>query len=185
MLNGEALRKAWKFGGVRETYVNNEKHWFKLTGYFQKAGYFEKGKSHQGILPVWALNYKNIRRYDSMRKEKTETEIESEKKRDVKRREINFRKLEKERERNIRNIKIETVKDEKDIYEIVLSRCGSMTEITILDFGLPIAGKMIPNTFNEMKDFITSNGGSYSKEYGGYILNLSELEFNLFCAIYL
>jgi hypothetical protein len=185
MLNGEALRKAWKFGGVRETYVKDKNHWDKLTGYFQKAGYFEKGKSHQGILPEWALNYKNIRRYDSMRKEKTETEIENGKKLNLRRREIQLNKMSREIEREARNVDIESINDERDIYEIVLSRCGSMTEITILDFGIPIAGKMIPNTFNEMKDFITSNGGSYSKEYGGYILKLSELEFNLFCAIYL
>lgn len=60
------LRRYWPPGWrLREDYIRNAKHWQRITGYWQKAGYFEdkKGKSHQVSLPDWARSRKTpIRR---------------------------------------------------------------------------------------------------------------------------
>lgn len=69
-LGGDSLRKYWRFGAVRETYVKSAKHWKRFTGYFAKQGYFEdkKGKKHQVELPEWAKQRKTaLRRWGKKR----------------------------------------------------------------------------------------------------------------------
>jgi hypothetical protein len=71
MIGGDNLRQYWKIGAVRESHIRSALHWKRLTGYFQKHGYFEKSKAHQSTLPQWARQgKKRIRRSDSMRKPK-------------------------------------------------------------------------------------------------------------------
>jgi hypothetical protein len=63
MIGGDTIRHYWKWGGVKEMPIKSLKHWFKLTGYFEKHGYFDKRKAHQASLPQWALDdNKTIRR---------------------------------------------------------------------------------------------------------------------------
>jgi hypothetical protein len=68
MIGGNLLRRYWKGGDyVIETYIRNKSHWDELVGYFDKKGYFEKGKGYQGILPEWARNrFGRIRRFGAM-----------------------------------------------------------------------------------------------------------------------
>jgi hypothetical protein len=68
MIGEKALKKYWKGGDyVHEDYIRNKGHWDEVVGYFEKNGYFEKGKSHQGLLPSWARNrLGRIRRFGAM-----------------------------------------------------------------------------------------------------------------------
>ena len=76
MIGGDNLRQYWPIGGVRETPIKSKAHWYHLTGYFKKHGYFEKKKAHQGMLPKWAKEgTKRIRRSDSMRRIKPVSKI--------------------------------------------------------------------------------------------------------------
>ena len=52
----------WNSGWIKESYIRNEKHWRKITGYFEKHGYFDKKKAHQSRLPEWARNKKSTLR---------------------------------------------------------------------------------------------------------------------------
>ncbi len=57
MIGHGVIKRWWPFGKVIwEHYIESEEHWKNLVGYFDKHGYFEKGKSYQGKLPVWALD---------------------------------------------------------------------------------------------------------------------------------
>jgi hypothetical protein len=63
MIGGDTIRHYWKWGSVKEMPIKSKKHWFKITGYFEKHGYFDKRKAHQASLPQWALDdNKTIRR---------------------------------------------------------------------------------------------------------------------------
>lgn len=86
MIGVENLLKYWPMGLVREEYVRDAKHWYKLIGYYDKHGYFdhkgidgEKG-NHQGTLPEWALDYHRIHRTDSKRKPREEKPEEQQEK---------------------------------------------------------------------------------------------------------
>ncbi len=51
----EVIKRYWPHGiYIWESYIKSEEHWKELTGYFDKGGYFEKGKGNQGKLPAWA-----------------------------------------------------------------------------------------------------------------------------------
>jgi len=54
MIGADNIRQYWQSGRIIESYIRNEKHWEKITGYFQKHGYFNKKKAHQSRLPEWA-----------------------------------------------------------------------------------------------------------------------------------
>jgi len=60
MIGNELLLRAWSIGAVRESYFKDERHFKKLTDYFDKNGYFERKKGHQSILPGWALRERSI-----------------------------------------------------------------------------------------------------------------------------
>jgi len=34
----------WESGWIKESYIENERHWNAITGYFEKHGYFNKKK---------------------------------------------------------------------------------------------------------------------------------------------
>jgi len=65
MIGGDRLRRYWKRGRVTEGYIHNQEHWDNITGYFEKSGYFEKGKAYQGLLPEEIKNspYRKITRF--------------------------------------------------------------------------------------------------------------------------
>lgn len=65
MIGVDKIKARWPYGlWVSEGYIDGPAHWNNLTGYFNKHGYFEKGKGHQGCLPEWAkLSSKRIRRW--------------------------------------------------------------------------------------------------------------------------
>jgi hypothetical protein len=58
----DAIDKYWGLGGVHESYFASAVQWESFTGYFKKTGYLEKGKAHQGKLPVWGEGRKSLRR---------------------------------------------------------------------------------------------------------------------------
>jgi len=70
MIGYEKIKAHWSFGKWEtETYVKSASHWNNLVGYFDKHGYFEKGKEYQGRLPDWALkSRKSIRRWHGMKR---------------------------------------------------------------------------------------------------------------------
>ena len=76
MIGHDILKSYWSYGGCAESPIKSEKHFRKLTGYFGKFGYFSSDKAHQAKLPEWALlsNFK-IRRYDSARPQKTDSDV--------------------------------------------------------------------------------------------------------------
>jgi hypothetical protein len=68
MIGGDVIRKYWgRAKWVKESFVESEEHWKSIVGYFQKNGYFGKGKEDQTRLPEWALEYSlMIKRFGSM-----------------------------------------------------------------------------------------------------------------------
>ncbi len=50
----------WQSGWIKESYIKNERHWNRLTGYFEKSGYFDEKRAHQSKLPEWARNKKYV-----------------------------------------------------------------------------------------------------------------------------
>ena len=57
MIGGERIRHYWGLGWAYESFIDGQKHWDFITGYFQRHGYFKgKDKSHQIKLPEWAVN---------------------------------------------------------------------------------------------------------------------------------
>jgi len=77
MIGRESIKRHWPFGMyIREEYVKDEDHWKNITGYFDKAGYFEKGEGYQGKLPGWALDYHGkIRRWEAKRDRKASSRM--------------------------------------------------------------------------------------------------------------
>jgi hypothetical protein len=60
MIGYKVLKHHWEHGEwVTEDYIKSEEHWKNITGYFDKHGYFEKGKAYQSRLPSWALDRKD------------------------------------------------------------------------------------------------------------------------------
>jgi len=56
-IGNNRIRHYWRLGiWVHEEHFETEAHWRNQVGYFQKNGYFNKGKKHQTRLPEWALN---------------------------------------------------------------------------------------------------------------------------------
>lgn len=65
MIGGDVIRHYWPWSKwVREEPIKSERHWNRLTGYFEKHGYFNRNKAYQARLPEWALDEgRTIRRY--------------------------------------------------------------------------------------------------------------------------
>jgi len=62
MIGGERIRHYWGLGWAYESFIDGEKHWDFITGYFQRHGYFKsKDKSHQVELPKWAVEDEKLR----------------------------------------------------------------------------------------------------------------------------
>jgi hypothetical protein len=122
----ENLQEYWPDGGVYETYPKNKEQWEKMTGYFQKAGYFDEKEKEQGRLPEWAIKRrKKIRRVNAslngwdeqVKEEKTER---------------------KKREPQPYDNWTDGLIDEMEKmpfrgYEMILSSCGKMTRLRIVD----------------------------------------------------
>ena len=69
MIGQRLLHARWPWGlWVHESPIKSENHWNSVVGYFDRKGYFEGDKGHQGRLPEWGLRGKmKIRRWGSMR----------------------------------------------------------------------------------------------------------------------
>lgn len=67
MIGVKRIKERWPFGlWVTESFIKSAEHWTNVTGYFDKHGYFERGKGYQGRLPDWALSRdKPIKRFQT------------------------------------------------------------------------------------------------------------------------
>jgi hypothetical protein len=62
MISNARIRHYWRLARwIHEDPIKSEQHWKHQTGYFQKAGYFEKGEGYQGRLPAWALDVPGLK----------------------------------------------------------------------------------------------------------------------------
>lgn len=134
MIGQEALHHYWlgchdqESSRVHETFIKSAGSWRDLTGYFQKNGYFEKEKKHQGRLPKWALDLppnNKIRRSGSNCKKKSDPD-QSE----------YFHKKSKCEVVDIKTgeiIRLEKAKREakKRTYRAILKSCGEKTRVKI------------------------------------------------------
>lgn len=60
----DIIKSAWPYGYSWEFYILSKNHWRNMAGYLSKHGYFNKKKSHQSRLPLWALEQTySIRRF--------------------------------------------------------------------------------------------------------------------------
>ena len=159
MIGGSILRHYWDIGAVREAYIRNEKHWNKMTGYFEKHGYFEKRKAHQGKLPEWAMkSTKRIRRSDSMRRKSKCENTEHEEKQAEE-----TRSMKRNLNRN---------------YEDIIASCGSKTRIMIKD-DRSDAWHLINIPYKRYK----SLPGAYVQGEG-YVTRLSRSELEIMMTVY-
>ncbi len=69
MIGEQVIHRYWpkRFGlYIHEEPIKDLAHWANLVGYFDKHGYFDDGKGHQGRLPEWArVRNKVIKRYET------------------------------------------------------------------------------------------------------------------------
>jgi hypothetical protein len=116
MIGVEKIKAHWPFGvWISESYIESEDHWKSMVGYFDKHGYFEKGKSYQGKLPQWALDRdKRIKRYETMKH----------------RSDMGRRFEEKGKDKD------EQKKRVRDTYQVILSKCGSQSRIIVEGDGI-------------------------------------------------
>jgi hypothetical protein len=65
MIGYQKIKRRWPHGlWVTEKYIESEKHWKNIIGYFDNHGYFADGKGYQDKLPEWALKRpRRIRRW--------------------------------------------------------------------------------------------------------------------------
>jgi len=62
MIGNERIRHYWPIADwVHEDHFESEEHWKNMVGYFEKNGYFNKGKKHQTTLPEWALKERGLK----------------------------------------------------------------------------------------------------------------------------
>lgn len=62
MIGGDRIRHYWNIAKmIYEKPVMSKAHWKRLTGYFNKNGYFSKGKKHQIKLPSWAIDVPGLK----------------------------------------------------------------------------------------------------------------------------
>lgn len=99
---------------MNEDYIKSESHWQAITGYFQKKGYFHKGKGYQTALPDWARKSgQHIRRFGRMV--------------------LATIKREGEKKMDVHNIKTGECLNEgfmyPQTYEVRLEKCGKKTRI--------------------------------------------------------
>jgi len=75
MIGQGMIHHYWNMGKIIfENPIKDKRHWFRMMGDFQKTGYLNMDKEHQGRLPDWALDiagYK-IRRSSGQRKARSE-----------------------------------------------------------------------------------------------------------------
>jgi len=143
MIGGDLLRQYWGFGAVNESFIHNQGHWWSMTGYYNKHGYFDKNKTadkdSQSNLPEWALEYpKSIRRFGAMRQKKAElygldmSEM------------VEIKYSEKVRER-IESEPCEECK-QRSVYDVILRRCGLevLVAVSCECVGLPMLRIKVP-----------------------------------------
>ena len=172
MIGGDNARRYWKSGRVTESYIRNETHWGKITGYFAKHGYFNRKKAHQSRLPEWARNKHYVIRRSGSKAAKKEGEG---KKLIQKTEQANdFVKLLKYFEKKGEELFLlkKTVGEQIDA-------CGCETDIYLGTGFFNLIGKAQLS----YKEFI-SMPGEYI-EGQGYIVNMSYDEFKGFTAKYI
>jgi hypothetical protein len=176
MIGGDVIRQYWTYGAATESFIRSENHWKVFTNYFGKHGYFQKKKAHQAALPDWAREEtQKIRKFGSQsgpKKERNEFQKKESKLKEIK------SKLKKEEEKQMPEMK----KIEKT-YDIILEECGQATmcvcycQSTMEEFGY-----RIPVPFADMMRVFKDKGEFQPKV--GFVLNLSEKEFDIFWAKY-
>ena len=149
MIGGDLLREYWGMGiWIKESYFKSKEHWNNVVGYFQKKGYFEKGKKYQSELPGWARNTNiRIRRYSGSVEED----------------EGKFYSIEKPK-REDKGMKSE--KKEQEIYEVRFQECGAYTVVSI-DSPFMGMGYMVSIPFKEFDRFFK---GTYEPGMGFMVL---------------
>lgn len=79
MIGGANIRRYWDRGAVRESYFATRGHYDRVVGYFNKTGYFEKGKRYQGELPEWirgrGVRVKRVNKSVEKRRQDLEKEV--------------------------------------------------------------------------------------------------------------
>jgi hypothetical protein len=160
MIGGDFIREYWGMGlWIKESYFKSKEHWNSVVGYFEKKGYFEKGKKYQSELPAWArVTNLRIRRFSgSVEKE---NKIEDEK----------FYEVEKNRE-GVK--KMDADQKELKIYEVRFQECGAYTVVSIDSpfFGI---GYLVNLPFQDFNKFM---GGRYEPGMGFVVtMNDDEVE---------
>lgn len=157
MIGYQKIKDRWPFGmWVTETYIKSAVHWQNLVGYFDKHGYFEKGKAYQGRLPEWALKRnRTIKRWHSMKKPRGQGKVMNRIRSEDKKVEGEWLGKGEKRERKT--------------YEVILSQCGSRSIVRIDGPGWNQTFK-ISVRYERLKDYFP---WQYS-EGKGLVLRLTE-----------
>jgi len=153
MIGGDLLREYWDSGiWIREGFFKNKEHWNNVVGYFERKGYFEKGKRYQSELPEWARGTNiRIRRFGSS-VEKDEGKLIT-----IVKNKMEGEKMGKERE--------------PKIYEVRFKECGAFTMVSI-DSPFMGIGYMVEIPFKEFDRFMK---GEYQPGMG-YMVMMDDLE---------
>jgi len=160
MIGGDILREYWGMGiWVKETYFKSKEHWDAIVGYFQKKGYFEKGKKYQSELPAWAvITNLRIRRFsgsvDSNRPGSYQISTVQKNKGEV--------------------LKVNAQKKEQEIYEVRFQECGAYTLVSIDSpfFGM---GYLVDIPFRQFDRFFK---GEYQVGMG-YVVTMNDTEVDV------
>lgn len=154
MIGGDLLRQYWGMGiWVKESYFKSKEHWGAIVGYFERKGYFEKGKKYQSELPSWASHTNlRIRRFSGS-VEDGEFQIST------------VQKNGKE------GAKVNGEKKEQEIYEVRFQECGAFTMVSIDSpfFGV---GYLVGIPFREFDRFFK---GEYQAGIG-YVVSMNDEE---------
>jgi hypothetical protein len=177
MIGGKNLRRAWKYGVVKETYFRNLDHWKNIAGYFADKGYFEKGKKYQSELPEFikgniAKRVRRITYYPGKRESGTDREIHPDVSEEEAYREVSayFEKKAKENDKR----KEPEHKERETNYKAILEGCGSKTFVRTVR-GRKLLTMIVPVHFRSMKSLINP----VYEEGKGYVCGLSPQAINL------
>jgi hypothetical protein len=180
MIGAKRIRERWPHGiWVTEKFIESQEHWNNLVGYFDRHGYFEKGKGYQGKLPEWAMKstHKKMKRWiskrggdqEAIRLMRMDWNAQDEKLE-------NFSMIQGmiHEEKQLSKDKKLSAREEKN-YEQILASCGMRTRIVIRNNSLDDSFKVdIP--YSEIK-----SGWEWTyKEGKGLTMSLSKSEKEAF-----
>ena len=171
------IKRYWSYGDVKEYFITDSKHWEKMFGYVEKAGYFddEKKAAYQGRLPEWALSYTGtIRRFSGKVRPDHMLDEQELQERNKKRREkrVNDMVVDCETGEVIRTIK-ETGERQERPYEVIIQGCGSQSMVSV--YTPDAVGTEILNIpFSEWRKY----GSRYDEDLKATVVFLTSWQLN-------